>query len=181
MKKLRLSYTLLTLWEQNNINEAIAYYQHKSTLFTEAIQDGRIYDQVWQEEIDTKKQVTIGRTIIKFKNPQTQLKIEVPYLDRFMLVGVPDTIDGDKIFEYKTGTTSSLEYSDGHQLKMYFFLCGLKGIDIKTAIVARYNQYKDEADITIFHNTETQRLDAENYIQTLGSEIYFEFEKQGII
>jgi len=167
----------------------VNYYLKKSTLSSPEILDGRIYDQVWQEEIDTKRQLHIGRSLIKFHNPKTQVKLEVDYLDRFQLVGVMDALDliqegedGDKIlYEFKTGTTSSLEYADGHQIKMYFFIAGLKGIPIKTSRVIRYNQYKDEADITIFHNTETQRLDAENYIQTLGSEIYFEFEKQGII
>jgi len=181
MKKLRISYTLLNLWESNQIQEAVNYYQHKSTLFTDSIQDGRIYDQVWQEEIDTKKQVTIGKTTWKFRNPKTQFKIEVPYLDRFILVGVPDVIDLPLIGEFKTGTTSSLEYADGHQLKMYFFLCKLANIKVTTAHIYRYNQMKDEADITIFHNTPQQIEDAKNYIDTLGYEIWEDFEKRGIL
>lgn len=180
-KTLRLSYTLLNLWESNQINEAIAYYQHKSTLFTEAIQDGRIYDQVWQEEIDTKKELHIGRTVIKFKAPKTQVKVEVDWLDRFQIVGVYDILDLDVLYELKSGVTSSLEYSDSPQVKMYFFIAGLKGIPIKTSRIIRYNQYKDEADITIFHNSKQQIEEAENYCQTLGGEIWEHFNKIGII
>lgn len=183
MKTLRLSYTLLNLWEQNNIAEAVNYYLKKSTLTSPEITDGRIYDQVWQEEIDTKGELHIGRTHIKFRNPKTQdrAKMVIDYLDRFILVGVPDCTDEDILYEFKTGTTSSLEYADGHQIKMYFFIAGLKGIPIKTSRIIRYNQYKDEADITIFHNTLLQRQDAENYIQSLAPEIYEYFEKHNVI
>lgn len=181
MKTLRLSYTLLSLWEQNNINEAIAYYQHKSTLFSDAIQDGRIYDQIWQEEIDTKGTLHIGRSIIKFKKPQTQVKIVSPYLDRFDLVGVIDCLDNEILYEWKSGSSSSLEYSDSPQVKMYFFICELLKIPVKTAVIGHYNQMTDKADITIFHNSAQQREEGENYIQSLSGEIYEHFTKIGIL
>lgn len=181
MKTLRLSYTLLSLWEMNKTQDAINYYLKKSTLSSPEITDGRIYDQVWQEEIDTKKELHIGRTLIKFKEPHTQVKIVCPYGDRFDLVGVIDCLDNETLYEWKSGTSSSLEYSDSPQVKMYFFICGALNIPVKTAIIGHYNQYSDKADITIFHNSIQQREEGENYIQSLSYEIWDYFSKHKII
>lgn len=180
-KILRVSYTLLSLWEKGRINEAISYYLKKPLPTTPAIDEGKRYDLKWQDDIRKTKTLVVGQTTIKFSHPQMQVKIESEYLDRFVIVGVYDCLDNDVLWEFKTGGSSSMEYANGYQVAIYLFLAELKKIPIQTSRILRYNQKEDKTDITIIHNTTHERGRGENYIQSLSYDIWDYFNTKGIL
>ena len=179
-KRLRLSHSLLLCWMQGRYNDAIDLYLHIDSPKSEAMEDGIAHHKKWAQEIDKKKELKFGRSILKFNSPQTEKEIIVPYKD-YDLKGIFDCLDGDTLYEFKSGRMTSLEYLQGYQLALYFLIAKLSQIQISKAILAHYNQHENTADISIVWNNSGEIDRAVNLIETMAPEIEQYFRKKKIL
>ena len=178
MKKLRISHTLLHLWEQNRVNEAIAFYLKKETPKTPQMELGIKVHKEIEEAVKRDGKIKVGNTSFVFTAPKVEHKVEAEYLDRFEIVGVYDVLDEPRLIDWKTGTTSSMDHAGGYQMPMYFFLAKLKGIRIDYAQLVHIN---GSVDITVVLNSPHQVERGKNYIDSLGYDIWEYFNKLNLL
>lgn len=171
-KKLRASFSLLSLFEKGLYKEALDAYLHRGGITNDAILDGRKYHKKWEDEINKTNKVKIGKTEISFHKPLTEYKFYVPFNELADLSVVIDCLDAPIIYEWKTGGQSSTSYGSGYQVPFYFLACQLKGIEVNSAILVRYDQAKNEEDATIIHNGTKTIERARNYTESLVPELY---------
>lgn len=170
--KLRLSHTFLLLWSQGRYNDALNAYYHRTTVKTKALTDGIAFHKKWEKEILSEGKLSMGRTVLKFKNPKCEWKNIVPYNEQFDLSGTFDCIDDGGIYEWKSGVMGSLEYAQSYQLGIYFVMAEIMGLTVDRGILAHFNQHTGKADISIVWNTEREREKSRNFIDSLAPEIH---------
>ena len=180
MNKLRLSYSLLTLWNNGRWEDAVKMYLHKDTFKTRQMREGLEMHKAWEKEIKEKNSLTIKSHTFKFKNPVCEFKVIAPYNKKWDMSGTFDVLSEDTIYEFKSGVMGSLEYSRGYQLPFYFLLAELSNISAKKGILIHYNQYTKEYDTTLLWNSKRLIKKAKNFIDSLAPEIEDYFVKHNI-
>lgn len=183
MNKLRLSYTLLDLWQRNRIEDAINYYFKTADIpETDALLEGKAWDSIIQHEIEKKSRLPDQFGGMKVaKEFKCQLKITKSISNTFDLVGVLDGYWKNTIYEFKTGYKSSFEYTNSPQLGIYSWLCSLKGIETEKIIVIRYNQHEGKYDWSQVWVTEEMKDKAKNFVFTVGDAIHSYFISEGLL
>lgn len=171
MSKLRLSFSLLNAWSKGHIDEAVAMYLHLPYKETEAMKQGKEYHEKWGAEITETGTVKIGKTHFNFTNPQIEHGIIVPYNDRWDLKAVYDCLDDDILYEFKTGTTDTMQYARSYQIPFYFLVAKLSNIPVKYAVLMHYNQHNNKGGFMLLHNGDEMIAKAQNLIDTLAPEI----------
>lgn len=177
---LRISYSTLLLWSQGRHQEAVDCFLHKETKKTLAMSEGIKLHETWGATIRLSRLVTVGNTLLLFKNPRVEHKVQCPYNDHYELSGIFDCLDGDTLYEFKSGTIGSHEYASGYQLPFYFLLCHLLAVDVQKGILVHYNQHEDTADIMVMYNNPRQIERAKNWIDSLAPEFEEYIVKNGI-
>ena len=184
-KKFRLSYSLLSLWSQGFITEAINTYLHREVIATPQIIEGRRLHEEWATSITTSKKLILGSTEISFVNPLCEYgskgELNKPYNDLWDIGGRFDVLDTNTLYEFKSGKTNSLTYANGFQVPFYFLLGELSGIKIDKAMIYHWNQYTKETDFMLVWNDPTHIEKARNWIDTIVPDIHSFFKKNNII
>ena len=183
MKKIRLSHTLLSLWERGDYNAAVETYFHLDREITPQMKDGR---RIHEEIADHIQKYNIFPEWFfdhRLHVPEVEKELVVPYNEWFDLKCFIDCYDSvpQDIFEYKTGVSDSLTWARTYQLPLYFLISELAGMHVNRGFLIHHNQYKKETDFVIVHNTEGKRDKARNFIDSVGPEIYTFFEKEGLV
>lgn len=181
MNKIRLSYTLLSLWERGDIEGAVDTYFHLDRPTTEAMENGKKVHKEIEEHINKYNAFPEWFFNYELKLPETEKIVVANYNELFDLKGIFDCLDVvDKtLFEFKTGNSDSLEWARTWQLPLYFLLAELNKIDIEKAILIRNNG--KESDFVVVHNSKRLRDKARNIIDSIGPDIYEYFTKEGLI
>jgi len=169
--KLRLSYSLLTLWNNGRWEDSVKMYLHLETIKSKAMADGLELHEKWAKEITKNKRLKLGEAGFKFKNPKCEVKKIVSYNHRWDISGTFDILDGDTIYEMKSGVMSSLEYLNTYQLPLYFLIAEIAGIKVEKGVLIHYNQHKKETDASVLWNNKRQIEKAKNFIDSLAPEI----------
>lgn len=179
MQKIRLSYSLLRLWDLGKTDDAVAYYfKTADRLESDAIVQGRAWDKIVEEQVKANNKLPEEFGGLKLNKPQTQPKKEIQLDDNFELVIVPDIQDGDRIIEIKTGGSySSSDYARNKQVPIYLYA----NEDSKMGIILHYDQYIDELDWYAIHKTPRLMEETEKYIYTLGNSFKNYLEKKGLL
>jgi len=159
---------MLSAAKRGDWNMVVNMFLHKEMPRTEEQQEGLLYHKRWEESIKKNKAVKIGQGEYIFNSPKCEQKLEVDYGEDFTLVGVFDCLDGDRLYEWKTGTQDVGSYAASYQLPIYFLLAQLKGIKIDEAWIVHYNQYTNEGEMAIVKNSPLAIEEASNYVDTLG-------------
>lgn len=180
MTKLRLSFTLLTLWNNGRWTDAVKMYRHEPTEKSQAMIEGLAMHEKWEREINKSKRLKLKGHSFNFTNPQCERKMVVGYNDRWDLSGTFDVLDGGTIYEFKSGKMNSLEYVNGYQLPFYFLIAKRANIPVEKAILVHYNQHIDKYDTSMLWNSTKQIEKAENFIDSLAPEIETYFVKNHI-
>jgi hypothetical protein len=178
--KVRLSYTLLNLWQHGQIDEALTYYFKLGQITSEAMRQGKEIDNYLNNFISQHGAYPINWGGDQLKKPFPQVKWEINYSPHFDLVGVLDVLDGKTIYENKSGKLPSNIYALGFQIPIYFILAEAKGVEIDEAILKHFNQHTNEFDQTIIRNSPRERERGHNFIETIGGEIYNYFEEHNL-
>lgn len=168
MKRLRVSYSMLSAMKRGDVNSVMNMYLRKEMPRTEEQQEGLEYHRKWEESIMKRKVVKIGLGEYIFNSPRVEEKHEVEYGQDFTLVGVYDCIDDKRLYEFKTGTQDVFSYVNSYQLPIYFLIAKLKDIKIDEAWLIHYNQYENKGEMAIVKNTDKAIDEASNYVDTLG-------------
>lgn len=181
-KKLRASFTLLNLWRKGQYQQAVDFYLKKPPIITQAIEEGYIYDTRITEWVDLYKKLPEEFGGDELINPQTQIKLEVPYNDMCDLVAVYDILDEPILWENKSGESKdSADYSLDFQIPLYFLIADLSGKTVDRAIINHYNQATDTLDRTLVWKTTQETERGKNLLDSLVPEIFEYFNKQGIL
>ena len=145
------------------------------------MEDGVAFHKKWAKEIKDKRKLKIGKSELHFVDPQPEKEITLAYNDRWDIKGHIDCVDVPTIYEWKSGVMSSLEYGAGYQVPLYFLLGELSGLEIEKAVILHYNQYKDQADISIVWNSAPQIEKARNFIDSIAPDVEKNFLEAGLI
>lgn len=181
MNKLRLSYTLLSLWYRGDVDAAVQTYFHMERPITEQMEEGKeIHNQI-AEHIEKKGQFPDWFFPVELENPEPEKEVVVSYNEYFDLKCYMDCLDNGILYEYKTGVTDSLEWARSDQLPLYFLIAELGGLTVVSGYLIHYNQYLKEVDFAIVHNTQSKRDRARELIDSAGPEIYEYFVTEGLI
>lgn len=178
MDKVRVSYTLLKLWQQGRIDDAIIYYFKMAKMTNKYMEEGIKWDKLVNESVTAHNALPIEFGGDKLQSPTAQVKWVAEYNEQFDLVGVADVIDGKTLYEIKTGSSKdSADYSIDFQIGMYLVLARLKEVEIEKAMILHYDQNAKTLDKTLIWNSKEERARANNYIDSIAPDIY-EYFKQ---
>ena len=181
MKKLRVSYSLLSTWAKGRVDDAVALYFHMDRPTSKAMEEGkRIHNEIAEFTRNTGKLPPYLPNITLDK-PLPENKIVVSYNEQFDLVAVIDCLDSPNLIEYKTGFRNSLHWSNTKQVPFYFFVCELAGLGIERGDLIHYNQFTKNSDFVRIWNNDSLQEEARNYIDSLAPEIYDFFIKEGLL
>lgn len=175
--KLRVSYTLLELWRQGKVDEAVASYLSLETKTSLSIEKGKEEHKRLEKEIKSGERKLFDR--FELKKPESELKIVIPYNDFADLVGVLDIYDNPILYEIKTGKTSSSEYLSSYQLSIYSLLLKKTGRDLEKIIVINKND--NEINYSIKYYYPLMLEEAKDFIDSYVFEIYKFFKEKNII
>lgn len=183
MKKLRVSYSLLYLWNRGDIDGAVSTYFRTPRDVSDQIQQGKDIHEEIAKHIEVYNTFPDWFFKHELKLPETEKKIIVPYNEMFDLSAVFDCYDSLQtlLFEYKTGVSDSLEWTRTFQLPFYFLVGELSSTPIERAFLIRWNQYKKERDYTLVWNSQKLRDNARNFVDSYAPEIYKFFEHEGLL
>lgn len=180
-KKLRLSYSLVNLWSEGKIDQALSTYFHIDTGMTEAMKSGREIHKDIEETIKTTKQLPGYLTPIKLTDPKSEFELVVPYDEQFDLKAIIDCLDGKTLYEFKTGVTDSLAWSSFYQVPFYFLVCGLSNLEVDKAMLLHYNQHEKTNDFVQIWNGPRQVDRAKNFIDSVAPDVYEYFVTNGLL
>lgn len=183
MKKIRLSHSLMYLWERGDVDGAVSTYCRLDRPITRQMKEGREIHQEIEEHIGKYNTFPEWFFDAELKLPQPEREVVVKYNEMFDIKGIFDCMDvsTNTLYEFKTGVSNSLEHARTYQIPLYFFIAELANIDVDKAYVIRWDQYNKKTDWCIVHNSEKLREKGKNLVDSVGPEIYAFFEQEGII
>lgn len=179
VNKIRLSYTLLNLFKMGRIDQALTYYFKMGYFSSPAMEAGKKWDEYLNEYTIEHKAYPEDWGGDKLNDPKAQVKLEMSYSEHFDLVTVFDVLDGPILYENKTGLSkNSSDYTLDFQVPLYFIMANHHKLGVEKAIIKHYNQYlpADRMDQSIVYNTKQEIARGQNFIQTVGGEIYSYFQ-----
>lgn len=179
-KKLRFSYSIANAFMRSP-EEAIAMYKHEYAPRTPEQERGIQFHKKLELEIKAKNKVSIGKTHLEFEKPECEKKVYVPYNEFVTLSAVFDCVDGDTLYDWKTGATSAYEYATGLQIPFYFFVLEKMGQHMKRGYIVHWDFDKEVSSLVSIPNSKKKLEQGENLVQTLSQEIYDYFNKHNIL
>jgi len=156
-------------------------YLHKPSERTPQQNKGIEFHKATEDFIKSYKSVRIGNTELGFKNPECEKKVYIPYSDIITLSAVFDCLDGDTLYEWKTGKTSAFEYATGLQIPFYFFCLKQMSLPVKRAYLVHWDFDTETSSLVHITNSKKMVEKGENLVQTLGGEIYDYFSEHNIL
>ena len=182
-KRLRLSYTMLSLAEKGQWADLINMLNRVPKEPTPAMIDGsRIHKEIEEHimKFNTFPEWLFSGGLVL---PKVEEKAVITYNDLYDISGIFDCVDDatKTLYEFKTGTQSSTDWARTHQIPMYFMMLGRLGRTVEKAFLIHYNQHTKTKDWVVIHNSPGMVAKAENYIETYGSEILLYLQNEGLI
>jgi hypothetical protein len=136
------------------------------------MEEGSMFHKKWEAEIKKTKKLKIGKTTLRFKNPECEKLITIPFNDYFDLKGTMDCIDGSTLYEFKSGKTKGLDFAGTMQIPIYFLLNEMVGNTLDRAVLLHYDQHRDKTEYIVVWNDIVKMEGARNWVETLGNELY---------
>lgn len=170
--RFRASYSVLSTWSSGNWDLAIGMYFRIKKFTTEKMAAGSDMHKSWENEIIKTQCMPSVFGSGKLSAPQPELKLVAQLDDWLDLVGKIDCLDGNTIYEFKTGKTSSEIYANSVQPAIYGVLATLSGYVVDKAEIHHYDQYSKNVDMSIVWLTKKHMEDAYNWVYSLSSEMH---------
>lgn len=184
VRKIRLSYTLLHLWDRGDVDGAVQTYFHMDRPTTRQMEEGkRIHEDIAEHVMTYNTLPDWLNFPYELKIPEAEKEVIAEYNSIIDIKGLFDLYEpGDEVlFEWKSGVSDSLEHARTWQLPLYFFLSELAQVPVRYAHLVHFDQYKNETDHCVVHNTKSKREYAKNIVDSLGPEIHRFFNEQRLI
>ncbi|MCX7911142.1 MAG: CRISPR-associated protein Cas4 [Endomicrobia bacterium] len=170
--KIRLSYSILKLWEQSRLDDLTNLVLGKEIEKNTDMIRGDSFDKFVADYVGKEKTLPEDLGGLKLNNPVCQLKIEVPYNELADLVGVYDIYDEPIIYEIKSSKNPSNEWLNDYQLDFYLLLAEMKGLKVEKAILYRHDYLNKTYDKAILYNNKRSIKEVKNRIDSLLPEIH---------
>lgn len=170
--KIKLSYTVLRLWEQSKIKDLTDFLKGKEIEKNEDMERGYNFDLMVQATVEKEKRLPDEIGGLRLNNPQIQKRVVVPYNELADLVGVYDVYDEPVIYEIKSSKFTSGDFLNDYQLDFYLLLAQLSGLKVEKAILYRHNYLDNDYDKSILYFNERSIKEIRNRIDSLLPEIY---------
>lgn len=181
MKKLRLSYSLLSTWQKGRPDDCVKMYFHMEMPSNKAMNAGRdIHEDIRQHVATTGKFPDWLWSGVP-QSPQPEKEIIVPYNEQFDLKVIIDCLDTQTGYEWKTGTSDALTWARTAQIPLYMLACELAGIPVEKFYLVRWNQYEKKKDWSMLWNTPDKIETARNFVDSIAPEIHEYFSSNGLI
>lgn len=171
MKILKLSHTIISMWQEGKYEEAIGIYIGKPFISTPAMDLGKLYDKKWSDYIEKTNELPeeLGGGLLDHPEVQKKYQVIIPFNEEYeiLLRGIPDMTEPKMITDFKCGRTESNQYVQKRQLDYY-------SLFKPEATVGRYlcfNPYTKGLTVGIKFLTKETRENAINDIITTGGEI----------
>lgn len=164
--KIRVSYTIVKLWEQGRVQELADMVMGKKKEKNADMIRGIAFDLAVQEAVKKERRLPDELGGLRLVNPCVQKKVVVSYNDMADLVGVFDIYDTPIIYEIKNSKFSSGDFLNDYQLDFYLLLSHLSNLEVEKAILYRYDYKKETYDKSILYNNKrsiqemTERIDS---------------------
>ncbi|MCM8788048.1 MAG: hypothetical protein NC935_08385 [Candidatus Omnitrophica bacterium] len=170
--KIRLSYTILKLWEQSRIEDLTKMVLGEEIEKTKDMTRGEEFDLLVQDVVKKEKRLPDELGGLKLNNPEVQRKVEVPYNELADLVGVFDIYDRPVIYEIKSSKFTSGDFLNDYQLDFYLLLSELAKLPVEKAILYRHNYLDKDYDKSILYYNKRSIKEVKNRIDSLLPEIH---------
>lgn len=174
MKRFRTSFSILNAFSKGDVQRAVDMYFKRNFVKTEAMEAGIRFHDEWERYVLKNKEIPkeLSSKPIKLVDPRPELKLEVDLGDKFQFVGIIDCLDGETIYEFKTGRSDSSNYANGKQIDCYAYLLSKLGIKTTKGIYLHYNQHDKETDKSVVYLTDNRLKTAEKWILKYTSDMY---------
>lgn len=180
MNPIRLSFSVLLPWSQGNYDEATRRFLRQEIQPTPQMEFGKLLHEQWRTHIDKYKELPPELCGDKLNDPQTEMKLEVMLEPWLQFVGIIDCLDGETIYEWKTGGADSNTYMRTPQPLVYQVLAHHQGFTPTKAVVRHYNQYTSKTTTSYRYLSQKSYDEGLNWIITTASEMKDSLDKSGI-
>lgn len=173
MNKFRASYSVLSTWATGDYDRAIKMYFKLETITSKAMEAGKELHEQWQKEIETTKCLPVVFGSKPLNNPETEVKRVVQIFDWLELVGVPDCVDGENIYEFKSGKSKDSEaYANDQQVGIYGLILALDKRKTKMAYIYHLDQYSKKMDMSMVHITPELLQKTMDWVESMASDMH---------
>jgi len=176
MKKqiFRASYSILNSWSRGYAQDAINMYFKLDREPNKFMIAGRKYHKEWEDYIikNNKMHPQLSSGNRELKDPQCELKLEMPINKHIELVGVIDCLDEHTIYEFKSGSYPSSQYANGKQVDIYSLLTKYHGYDVTKAFYLHFDQYIRETDSALVWITPERTQKAKEWVINVAEEMH---------
>lgn len=171
MITVKLSYSIINAWASGQWEQAVGYYLGQDFPATPAMELGRLKDDLWSNYAVKNKAIHPEIGGGKLSDPKVQIKYEkiIPFSDDIQILvrGVPDTTDGQTLYEYKCGMTTAGQYIDKLQMDFYKLLLP----DLTIGYYLCFNPYNNTYTKGIKYLNTSNAEQAMEYLITYGGEL----------
>lgn len=173
--KLKLSHSIMAMWERGDTDGALAALQGVYMPPNEYMKFGIAMHKEWEREVKETNclpAVFGGRQLV---NPQTEVYKVVQLLDWLWLSGIVDLKEEWTLYDYKTGKGSASSYTNSLQSGCYKILH-------PEATVFRFlcwNQYTNKVSTSMVHLTEGMMQRSLDHVVTIACDIRAALENMG--
>jgi CRISPR/Cas system-associated exonuclease Cas4 (RecB family) len=177
---LRASFTLMKLWSNGQIDDAVKTYLRHPRETTPAMQAGLEHHKMWELEVQRTGNLPLIFGGKKLADPLTERRYEAQVTPWMSLRGVIDCFEGDTIHEFKTGVMPANDYANSRQVEVYAWLLAENGINARKAFYHVYHQHLHEVESAMVWITDERLRDAVEWMVTFGSDIHNYFVENHI-
>jgi hypothetical protein len=176
--RLKISYSLIRLWERGDINALIEALNGIWQEPSPAMEYGTMKHKEWEDEVNRTgcmPEIFGGQKLV---NPKTEQYYKVQLTDWLWLSGVIDLeygAEGENLVDYKTGQGNANAYSDSLQAGCYKILRP----KAKRFTYKHFNQYENKTSSSIVYLTDKLLLDSLDKVISVGCDIVNTLENLG--
>lgn len=175
---MKVSYSILNMWQQGRYDDAIAAYQGIWIPPTDQMKAGTEYHQAWENEVNASHKLPKVFGAAKLTKPIAEGYYKVQILDWLWVSGMLDCEDEAELtgYEYKTGKSNAGAYARTYQHKVYKVLRP----HLKWFEYHAFNQYTDVATMERIHLTQKLYEDGLEWITSNACDLRATLEQMGI-
>ena len=172
MDRLEASFTVLNQWAQGHWQDAINGYFKLEKLDSPALRAGSKFHTEWETEIRRTGKTPEIFGAKSLTKPEVELFMSAELAPWLVLRGKIDCIDGETLYEWKTGMTESQIIANSPQVGVYGLLAVMNDRKVTTAEIHHYNQHAKSVDMSIVHLTAQRITDAASWVETIASDMH---------
>lgn len=172
LNKFRASYSVLSTWESGDWQRAVDQYLKLDKFTTPQMEYGKKLHGEWEQHIKRDKSLPEVFGLTKLEDPKSEIKLEIHVADWLDFVCVPDLVDGETLYEFKTGANDANHWSNTWQTPIYAYALLANKTPVSTARIYAYNQYNQRSSMALIFLTPQLLQDAVNKMWTLSSKMW---------